>query len=476
MIHRINQGSARPRTQPTTFTPDQGQFTGDMAGRGMANLILVTSVLTCIAWTAFAQQVEPPTLAPCSAFKTSGFFNDNRLQVQFLLYTPNNPTCGQFINQSGGIESSMFNASLDTKVIIHGFRVLGTKPSWTEKLVDALLGTGPENVVVIDWVTGSTAKYNQAVDNVPKLSMVLVDLLKQFLDLGSTLESFHLIGVSLGAHVAGHIGTYFGGRIGWITDFGIRIPVGHVDYFINGGRDQPGCPPVTNPYQYLICDHMRSVAVYISALRGNCPFIGFPCPTYKDFQNGLCVDCETQKLSSCPRLGRKESLIIPGEFIVHDLASESENYTSTISYKTQEPPKEIQLFLLTTPAEPYCAHHILLEFTLHEIKDVSITIEINLSSANSSASKTKISIPKQTQGGRALVAHGTRLCLLHKVEIRVTIRGFWRKAPEFRGNLCMAELPMDRRRSKICLPQTINFSGNSRQTFDVTEDQNFTCP
>lgn len=482
-----------------------------MAGRRMA--VLIASLLTSVTSTELAQQVEPPTLAPCGAFQTSGFFQDHKLEVQFLLYTPRNPTCAQaiHIDPAGSIESSMFNASLDTKIIIHGFRVLGTKPSWTENLVEALLYAGEANVVVIDWVTGSTAKYHQAVENVPKLTVLLVELVNRFLELGSTLESLHLIGVSLGAHVAGYIGSHFGGRIGWITgldpaaykytnthpegrldpgdalfvdavhtdtdNFGIRIPVGHIDYFINGGRDQPGCPHITsNPYKYFICDHMRSVAVYINAVRGRCSFIGFPCSTYKEFQEGLCVDCETTKLSSCPRLGRRDALIIPGEFVIHDTSSESQNDTSSVSYKTQEPPKDILLFLLTTPAEPYCAHQILLKFTLSELKDISITMEVVLNSGNSSSPKTKITIPKQTLEGRGMAAHETQLCRLKQVEIRVNGIGFWRRRPEFSGTLCMTELPMNRRKSMACLPKIISFSGNTRQTFDISEDRSFACP
>ncbi|XP_077335714.1 phospholipase A1 member A-like isoform X2 [Lithobates pipiens] len=480
MIHRINLASAGAwRAGPDPAHPQplrlqnlntgsppiiclspRERVTGEprgmsMAGRRMA--VLIASLLTSVTSTVLAQQVEPPTPAPCGAFQTSGFFQDHKLEVQFLLYTPRNPTCAQVIhiNQSGNIESSTFNASLDTKIIIHGFRVLGTKPSWTENLVEALLYAGEANVVVIDWVTGSTAKYKQAVENVPKLTMLLVALINRFLELGSTLESLHLIGVSLGAHVAGYIGSHFGGRIGWITgldpaaykftnthpedrldpgdalfvdavhtdtdSFGIRIPVGHIDYFINGGRDQPGCP-------------------HIASNR------------------------------------RKDALIIPGEFVIHDTTSESQNYTSTVSYKTQQPPKDILLFLLTTPAEPYCAHHILLEFTLSELKDISITLEVLLKSANSSSTKTKITIPKQTPEGRVLVAHGTHLCLLYQVEIRVTGGRLWRRGPEFSGTLCMTELPVNRRKSMACLPQIISFSGNNRQTFNILEDRSFACP
>ncbi|XP_069800760.1 phospholipase A1 member A isoform X2 [Dendropsophus ebraccatus] len=424
-----------------------------MAGgwRGVLELTLLTCLLsTVISYTT------PPILRDCTDFQTSGIFRDNNLRVQFLLFTPRNPTCAELIqiNETLSTENSAFNASLETKVIIHGFRALGSKPSWIDDMVDSLLAAEAVNVVAVDWVCGATANYNQAVENVPRLSREVVALINHFLELGATEKSFHLVGVSLGAHVAGYVGQYFGGRIGRITGldpagykfthaspeerldpsdaifveavhtdtdtFGIRIPVGHVDYFVNGGRDQVGCPSIRKWKKYLQA---------------------------------------TPDVAS--------STIHP----------EDENTTTDIERELPDPDNNQELmYLLTTTDEPYCAHHILLEFNLLEQKENGITIEIQLISADIGTSKTKITVPKHTLEGRTLAAHRTPLCGVDMVTLRAS--SSWmslRRRKEFSGTLCLAELPMSSRQEMICLPDVLSFFGGGHQTHNLAEIRSRHC-
>ncbi|XP_040278756.1 phospholipase A1 member A isoform X2 [Bufo bufo] len=480
-----------------------------MAGRrmGITQPTLTAALLTCIIPTVISH-ITPPVLHNCAVFQTSGIFQDNNLQAQFLLFTPRNPTCAELIqvNETQSIENSAFNATLDTKVLIHGFRALGTKPSWTDNMVDSLLAAGAVNVVVVDWVCGATAKYNQAVENVPRLSWEVVALINRLRELGSTEGSFHLIGVSLGAHVAGYVGHHFGGRIGRITgldpasykfthigpeerldpsdamfveavhtdtdNFGIRILVGHVDYFINGGRDQPGCPPLRKLYEYMICDHMRSVTIFINALRGICSYVGFPCSSYQTFQEGHCVDCQTSEMSSCPHIGMN-NLPIPPEVVHSTAIPGAENSTSAEGnerrYSTPEV-SQVPVFLLTTKGEPYCAHHILLEFILTEPKENKITIEVQLISTKEGTSQTKITVPKHTLNGRGLAGHGTPLCRVDMVVVRSS-SSWLRRRKEFSGTLCLAELPMGGRQM-VCLP---TFADGGRQTLNLAESRSRLC-
>ncbi|XP_056410482.1 phospholipase A1 member A isoform X2 [Hyla sarda] len=420
-------------------------------------LAVTLALLTWVTSTV-TSNTTLPMLHDCADFQTSGIFNDNTLQGQFLLFTPKNPTCAELIqvNETLSIENSAFNATLDTKILIHGFRALGTKPSWVGDMVKSLLAAEAVNVVVVDWVCGATAKYNQAVENVPRLSREVEALIRRFLDLGSTEESFHLIGVSLGAHVAGYVGHYFGGRIGRITgldpagykftyadpeerldpgdaifveavhtdtdNFGIRIPVGHVDYFINGGRDQPGCPSIRRRVKYL--------------------------PVTSDVVSST-VHTRTENSTR---------------------ASDAQRDHNAPDYNP------VLVYMLTTAAEPYCAHHILLKFSLSSKHENDITMEIQLISADTGTSKAKITVPKQELNGRALVAHGTPLCRADMVIVRAS--SSWlslRRRKEFSGTLCLAELPVSNRQEMMCLPHLLTLSGSVPQIHNLAEIRSRRC-
>ncbi|XP_043394659.1 phospholipase A1 member A isoform X3 [Chelonia mydas] len=154
---------------------------------------------------------------PCSDFQTASFLQGRKLKVQFLLFTSSNPSCGQLISLGDDIKNSNFNTSLDTKIIIHGFRALGTKPSWINGLIGALFRAAKVNVVAVDWVYGATRNYPGAVENVMELSIEISRFISKLLVLGVSRTSVHFIGVSLGAHVAGLVGQFYGGQLGRIT-------------------------------------------------------------------------------------------------------------------------------------------------------------------------------------------------------------------------------------------------------------------
>ncbi|XP_053561750.1 phospholipase A1 member A-like [Bombina bombina] len=443
---------------------------GDLKGRWE---LLVGIMLTLYTPSAAASQIADV----CSNFHTAGILNGSSLHVQFLLYTSHSPGCGQVIQVNGNntLGTSHFNASLGTKIIIHGFRVFGTKPTWMDTMIKALLDAEDVNVLAVDWVQGSTAKYHHAVENVPKLSLEVAVLINSLLDAGATEKSLHFIGASLGAHVAGHVGQLFGGRLGRITGldpaglkfteaspeerldpgdavfvevlhtdtnkFGIQIPVGHVDYYINGGRDQPGCP--YNLYKYMICDHARSVSIYINAVLGLCSYIGYPCPSYDKFRTGECVTCTNPLLPSCPLIGQEQMALTSGN---NTLLS------------------EVQLFMMTTPSDPYCAHHVLLEFTLTEYKNISTNINIQLRS-DTYSTRTIINIPRSEDQGKTMVALEGPLCQVHTVVIWVptSFSSLWKQKPDVSGRLCVSELPMSDRNEMVCLPKTLTLRGNSRE-------------
>ncbi|XP_041806483.1 phospholipase A1 member A [Chelmon rostratus] len=389
----------------------------------------------------------------------------DKLQVQYLLLTRRNEDCAHMFTQESLTATqrpSYFDMSRPTKVIIHGYRAMGSKPSWVMELARALLRVQDVNVLVVDWVYGASFAYNLVVENYKEVAVQISVLINQLQTHGCKLDSFHFIGVSLGAHVAGFVGTLFEGKIGRITGldpagpmfkgadtfdrldpsdaqfvdaihtdsdyFGISIPVGHVDFFLNGGKDQTGCARsrFASMYGYVICDHMRALHVYMSALNGSCPLVGIPCFSYENFLKGRCVDCDVFK-GVCPTIGLSENSGIAVSPI----------------------PKEQKLFLLTSSSPPFCTHHILLELEVSPL-DKSAEVEVTLRTENVGKEK-RLRLQTDMTVYRTVLAHPVALCEIHSIELKNTGSRFYRQGDVHVKSVCVSEFPSLRREKPLCV-------------------------
>ncbi|XP_042315847.1 lipase member I isoform X2 [Sceloporus undulatus] len=299
-------------------------------------------------WMVRAAVQNSPMLRLCIftcflAVKAGNALIGTNLKVQILLYTRRNPNCAESFSDRDDYNltaSIHLNVTKKTIIIIHGYRPTGAPPVWIDKIKDLLLERENVNIIIVDWNRGATTmNYPSAVSNAKKLVDILKNMIDQMRENGASLDSIYMIGVSLGAHVAGFVGKAYNGKIGRITGLdpagpsftgklpherldysdaqfvdvihtdidalGYRKPLGNIDFYPNGGTDQPGCPKTIlgGIAHYFKCDHQRSVFLYMSSLEDNCNVTAYPCDSYVDYRNGKCVSCEAFHPLPCPVLG-----------------------------------------------------------------------------------------------------------------------------------------------------------------------------
>ncbi|XP_019508248.1 PREDICTED: endothelial lipase isoform X2 [Hipposideros armiger] len=204
--------------------------------------------------------------------------------VRFNFRTSEDPEhegCYLSLGHNQPLEDCGFNLTAKTFFIIHGWTMSGIFENWLFKLVSALQTREKEaNVVVVDWLPLAHQLYTDAVNNTRAVGHSIARMLDWLQEKDDfSLGNVHLIGYSLGAHVAGYTGNFVKGTLGRITgldpagplfegadihrrlspddaDFvdvlhtytrsfglsiGIQMPVGHIDIYPNGGDFQPGC-------------------------------------------------------------------------------------------------------------------------------------------------------------------------------------------------------------------------------------------
>ncbi|XP_030899571.2 lipase member H isoform X4 [Melopsittacus undulatus] len=169
-----------------------------------------------LIYLLYAVKTDPEETCPAfTALSLGNALVGTHLNVKLLLYTRQNPTCAEELSSPA---SKYLDVTKKTTFIIHGYRFTGSAPVWIPDLVLLLLSAEDMNVIVVDWNRGATTLiYSHASRNCKRVAEILKKLIDEMLIDGASLNSMHMIGVSLGAHISGFVGQLFDGALGRIT-------------------------------------------------------------------------------------------------------------------------------------------------------------------------------------------------------------------------------------------------------------------
>ncbi|KAJ3599127.1 hypothetical protein NHX12_033090 [Muraenolepis orangiensis] len=269
---------------------------------------------------------------------------------------PDEDLCYLVPGEPDTIKECEFNPETQTFVVIHGWTVTGMFESWVPKLVTALYKQEPRaNVIVVDWLTRANQHYPTSAAYTKLVGMDVAKFVNWIQnELQLPWDRVHLLGYSLGAHVAGVAGDLTKQQISRITgldpagptfehadnenilspgdaqfvdvlhtntrgspdrSIGIQRPVGHIDIYPNGGTFQPGCDiqntllgiasagirGLQNMDQLVKCSHERSIHLFIDSLvNAEQQSTAYRCSSQNAFNKGLCLSCRKNR---CNKLG-----------------------------------------------------------------------------------------------------------------------------------------------------------------------------
>ncbi|XP_053613931.1 lipase member H-like [Plodia interpunctella] len=208
----------------------------------------------------------------------------------------------------------------------------------SQALVSALLRKNPI-VLVLDTRLAFHRGYISSASRVKALANLLYSFIKNVYREGMPLSAVHLIGFSLGAHVAGITGKLVKNglkeKIGRITaldpakpcfvrlsDYrldkndaqfvqvvhssagilGLENPLGHADVYVNGVLvKQPECRDRSIT---LECDHAQAWRLYSESVQNDRSLMGRECRSWNELMRGECSGNETVVGYSCSASSR----------------------------------------------------------------------------------------------------------------------------------------------------------------------------
>lgn len=103
------------------------------------------------------------------------------------------------------MDEATFNRSLPTVLYVHGFTG-STKAESVTEVITAYIAHGGYNILALDWGPLAKGIYVTDMVNVFRVGGRMAKVLLDLFNAGLVIETFHLLGFSLGGQMAGVIG------------------------------------------------------------------------------------------------------------------------------------------------------------------------------------------------------------------------------------------------------------------------------
>ncbi|XP_026284863.1 phospholipase A1 member A-like isoform X2 [Frankliniella occidentalis] len=234
--------------------------------------------------------------------------------IVFTLFTRKSSGPEQILlrDASSSLQQSTYDPKKKTKIITHGYSSNARPKSGSDLVKNAYLQAADVNVILVDWSAVDSHIYPLTVArSVPMAGAEIAELIKALVQQrGAREDDMHIIGHSLGAQIAGVAGSIALGPAGkgWITGLdpagplfegkdpsqrldetdagfveaihtdggylGVVQPVGHVDYYVDGGMHRhPDCGRDV----LGLCSHCFAFELLAHAIANNNSIVGVKC-------------------------------------------------------------------------------------------------------------------------------------------------------------------------------------------------------
>ncbi|KAJ8666850.1 hypothetical protein QAD02_008512 [Eretmocerus hayati] len=276
------------------------------------------------------------------------------------------------VENTSSLDNLDYNVGKDTAFITHGFWSSG-KEDWVKNMTNALLRLSDMNVVVVDWEKGShTLNYASASlstrivgAQIAKLLGLIDTKVSESNEIILRRGKLHLIGHSLGSHISAHAAFLIKTSLKWSVDritgldpaqpcftsaneslkldredadfvdvihtnanrillggLGLQKPLGHIDFYPNGGKIQLGCGTTSESNSFwssfthvlkfpvdevkkAVCSHGRSYEFFTDSINvkmsRKCDYYGYKWDrSNRNVRSLISRNCEQ---SQCPKMG-----------------------------------------------------------------------------------------------------------------------------------------------------------------------------